>query len=115
MPTNMPIPSPTAWSGFVHIRCASCGKETTTCLREPAQQFRCRSCGQYTPLGRPTRAYTNCECGFRGRYLTNMDDTMMDIICVCGMPNPVEYDPTKDRYTPIRERAFFPRRRKGRK
>lgn len=112
-----PAFAPHPWSGFVHILCDHCGKEITTCLREPADHFICRACGHRISLSRPTRAFTSCECGFRGRYLTNMDATMMDIPCICGMPNPVSYDPNKDRYTPIRERIprSKPRKKASRK
>lgn len=91
---------PTLYSGFVHIRCDRCHKETTTCLRTPTREYICRACGQKTELADLTRAYISCECGAKGRYLTNIGDWMFDIPCRCGMPNAVKYLPVKDVYVP---------------
>ena len=103
------------WNGFVHIRCDCCGTDTTTCLREPTNVFRCRLCGYTTALEEKTRAFTYCECGFNGRYSTNItSDEIMDIPCfVCGMPNTVEYHIKKGRgrYIPVQQTAT---RTKGR-
>ena len=91
------------WHGFVHIRCDHCHKETTTCLRTPTREYICRSCGHQMLLPNPTTAYINCECGFNGRYLTNISDWLFDIPCVCGIPNTVKYLPGKDIYVPVNQ------------
>lgn len=38
------------WNGFVHIRCAACHKESTTCLRTPTDTYICKECGHEMPL-----------------------------------------------------------------
>ncbi len=93
----------TLYSGFVHIRCDHCHKETTTCLRTPTHEYICRSCGERMELTDLTRAYINCECGCDGRYLTNISDWLFDIPCRCGMPNTVKYLPGKDIYVPANQ------------
>lgn len=90
------------WSGFVHIRCDHCHKESTVCLRTPTRQYMCRECGNTMNLPDSTTAYINCECGFKGRYITNITDWFFDIPCVqCGRPNTVKFLPGKNFYIPI--------------
>lgn len=98
------------WSGFVHIRCDHCHKESTVCLRTPTRQYACRECGNSMDLPDSTTAYINCECGFNGRYITNVTDWFFDIPCAqCGRPNTVKYLPGKNIYVPIDQ---APKRRK---
>ena len=90
------------WRGFVHIRCEACHKETTTCLRTPTDTYICKECGHEMALPKPYRAYTHCECGKKGSYLTNVADWAFDIPCVnCGAPNTVTYNPGRDCYGPV--------------
>lgn len=103
---EIPLPqveeTPQPWKGFVHIRCEACHKETTTCLRTPTTSYTCKECGHEMELPKAYRAYTHCECGQRGRYLTNIPDWTFDIPCVgCGSPNTVTYNPGKDCYGPV--------------
>ena len=96
------IHEPRLWNGFVHIRCDHCGKETTTCLHQPISTFTCRECNHSMELPKETHAFVRCECGFHGRYSTNIPDWKMDIPCAnCGMPNTMGYRPGKDVYVPI--------------
>lgn len=89
------------WKGFVHIRCGACHKETTTCLRTPTTTYTCKECNHTMELPDSVRAFTNCECGQVGRYLTNIPDWSFDIPCVqCGAPNTVTYHRGKDHYVP---------------
>lgn len=115
-PKPAPEPEPRKikpWIGFVHIRCEACHKESTTCLRTPADTYVCKECGHETPLSKPYHAYTHCECGQFGRYLTNVSDWAFDIPCVkCGAPNTVTYRSGKDCYVPIDQ---VPKRSKPRK
>lgn len=100
------------WSGFVHIRCDHCHKESTVCLRTPTRQYECRECGTTMDLPGATVAYINCECGFNGRYITNVTDWFFDIPCAqCGRPNTVKYNPGKNVYIPI---DHTPKRKKAR-
>lgn len=116
---DIPLPqveeTPQPWKGFVHIRCDACHKETTTCLRTPATSYTCKECGHEMELPKAYRAYTHCECGQRGRYLTNIPDWTFDIPCVsCGSPNTVTYNPSKDCYGPVgsTQRRTKPRKKK---
>ena len=82
------------WSGFVHIRCDHFHKESTVCLRTPTRRYECRECGNTMDLPNATVAYINCECGFNGRYITNVTDWFFDIPCAqCGRPNTVKFLP----------------------
>lgn len=95
------------WNGFVHIRCEACHKESTTCLRTPTDTYICKECGHEMPLPKAYRAYTRCECGQKGTYLT--------IPCVrCGAPNTVTYNPGRDCYGPVgsTHRKTKPRKKK---
>ena len=103
------------WNGFVHIRCEACHKESTTCLRTPTDTYICKECGHEMPLPKAYRAYTRCECGQKGAYLTNITDWAFDIPCVrCGSPNTVTYNPGRDCYGPVgsTQRRTKPRKKK---
>ena len=103
------------WNGFVHIRCEACHKESTTCLRTPTDTYICKECGHEMPLPKAYRAYTRCECGQKGTYLTNVTDWAFDIPCVrCGAPNTVTYNPGRDCYGPVgsTHRKTKPRKKK---
>ena len=103
------------WTGFVHIRCAACHRESTTCLRTPTDTYICKECGHEMPLPKAYRAYTRCECGQKGAYLTNITDWAFDIPCVrCGSPNTVAYNPGRDCYGPVgsTQRRTKPRKKK---
>ena len=103
------------WNGFVHIRCEACHKESTTCLRTPTDTYICKECGHEMPLPKAYRAYTRCECGQKGAYLTNITDWAFDIPCVrCGAPNTVTYNPGRDCYGPVgsTHRKTKPRKKK---
>lgn len=96
------VDKPVEWRGFVHIRCEACHKEATFCLRAPTTQYTCRHCNHKMNLGKPYLAYTRCECGRTGRYLTNIPDFTFDIPCAtCGSPNTVTYHRGKDCYVSI--------------
>lgn len=96
------VDKPVEWKGFVHIRCEACHKEATICLRRPTTQYTCRHCDHQMDLPKPYLAYTHCECGQAGRYLTNIPDYAFDIPCAnCGSPNTVTYHPGKDCYVPV--------------
>lgn len=71
------VDKPVEWRGFVHIRCEACHKEATFCLRAPITQYTCRNCNHKMELRKPYLAYTRCECGQAGRYLTNNQITLL--------------------------------------
>lgn len=75
----------------------------------------CKECGHEMPLPKAYRAYTRCECGQKGAYLTNITDWAFDIPCVrCGSPNTVAYNPGRDCYGPVgsTQRRTKPRKKK---
>lgn len=74
--------------GFVSIRCAGCGKVTTTCLREERTIFVCRVCGDPTPLEGLRTIRCECgRCGFKGRYRTNRTEERIQMECLqCSNP-----------------------------
>lgn len=90
------------WKGFVHILCPACSAEITTCLREPATQFVCRECGHKIDLPAAVKAYTNCDCGVVGTYLTNRRSGVFEVPCNrCGSPNAMTYHPGKGYFVPV--------------
>lgn len=85
------------------------------CLRTPTNTYICKECGHEMPLPKAYRAYTRCECGQKGAYLTNVTDWAFDIPCVrCGAPNTVTYNPGRDCYGPVgsTHRKTKPRKKK---
>ena len=93
---------PTTYTGFLHLKCPSCGAVKTFCAKEPMKGYRCQGCGERVPLETLTVATLDCECGKRARYFTNRTEWGFDIPCVaCGAPVAVEYRNGKDRYGTI--------------
>lgn len=81
----------------------------------PTDTYICKECGHEMPLPKAYRAYTRCECGQKGAYLTNITDWAFDIPCVrCGSPNTVTYNPGRDCYGPVgnTQRRTKPRKKK---
>lgn len=74
--------------GFVHIRCAGCGKAISTCLREERTIFACKKCGHPNPLEKLTNIHFKCPgCGFKGRYRTNRTEAGIQMECLqCSRP-----------------------------
>ena len=74
--------------GFVHIRCAGCGKAISTCLHEEREIFCCKKCGHPNPLEKLTNIHFKCPgCGFKGRYRTNRTEAGIQMECLqCSRP-----------------------------
>lgn len=91
------------YSGFLHIKCQHCGKEKDYCPSGKIRVHKCKECGEETVLKGLVRLYTNCECGKRAVYWTNMTEKAFDACCVeCGQPVAVEYNKKKNLYETIR-------------
>lgn len=59
------------------------------------------------------RAYANCECGKRARYMTNVTEWGFDLACVvCGAPVAVEYRPGINQYQTCGKSFVKSRKRK---
>lgn len=103
-------------AGFFKRSCG-CGwhVEVTEVITEGSITYICKECGHEMPLPKAYRAYTRCECGQKGAYLTNITDWAFDIPCVrCGSPNTVAYNPGRDCYGPVgsTQRRTNPRKKK---
>ena len=90
------------YSGFLHIKCQHCGKEKTYCSKHGIKYHECKNCGERTELKDLVRLYTNCECGRKAAYWTNMTEKAFDVRCVdCGQPVAVMYNKKKNLYETI--------------
>lgn len=90
------------YSGFLHIKCQHCGKEKTYCSKHRIKYYECKNCGERTELKGMVRLYTNCECGRKAAYWTNMTEKAFDVRCVdCGQPVAVMYNGKKNQYETI--------------
>lgn len=85
------------YSGFLHIKCQHCGKEKTYCSKHGIKYHECKNCGERTELKDLVRLYTNCECGRKAAYWTNMTEKAFDVRCVdCGSNVQQEKEPVRD-------------------
>lgn len=90
------------YGGFLHIKCKHCGKEKTYCSKHGIKYHECKNCGERTELKDLVRLYTNCECGRKAAYWTNMTEKAFDVRCVdCGQPVAVMYNKKKNLYETI--------------
>lgn len=94
------------YSGFLHIKCQHCGKEKTYCSKHGIKYHECKNCGERTELKDLVRLYTNCECGKKAAYWTNMTEKAFDVRCVdCGQPVAVMYNKKKNLYETIQQQG----------
>lgn len=90
------------YGGFLHIKCQYCGKERTFCSKHKIKSCKCKECGEETKLKDLVQLYTNCECGRKAAYWTNMTEKAFDVRCVdCGQPVAVMYNGKKNQYETI--------------
>ena len=90
------------YGGFLHIKRKHCGKEKTYCSKHGIKYHECKNCGERTELKDLVRLYTNCECGRKAAYWTNMTEKAFDVRCVdCGQPVAVMYNKKKNLYETI--------------
>lgn len=90
------------YGGFLHIKCQYCGKERTFCSKHKIKSCKCKECGEETKLKDLVQLYTNCECGRKAAYWTNMTEKAFDVRCVdCGQPVAVMYNKKKNLYETI--------------
>ncbi|MDO4328739.1 MAG: hypothetical protein Q4C66_05325 [Lachnospiraceae bacterium] len=88
------------YSGFLHIRCHSCGNAKGFFAKIRTREFRC-GCGEVTDLHDLVPLYMHCECGRNIRYMTNVTEDAFDIICPCGAPVAVQWNEKKKQYETI--------------
>ena len=90
------------YGGFLHIKCQCCGKKRTFCSKHKIKSCKCKECGEETKLKDLVQLYTNCECGRKAAYWTNMTEKAFDVRCVdCGQPVAVMYNKKKNLYETI--------------
>ena len=90
------------YGGFLHIKRKHCGKEKTYCSSHKIKYHKCEECGEETKLKDLVQLYTNCECGRKAAYWTNMTEKAFDVRCVdCGQPVAVMYNKEKNLYETI--------------
>lgn len=94
---------PEQYRGFLLIRCEHCGKIRAYCSNYPVTCHKCE-CGHKTDLHDLKPLYTNCECGQRSYYRTNIEDPILDVNCIsCGAPVAVEWNAKKKSYRTIKD------------
>lgn len=92
-------------SGFLYLRCPSCGAERGFCARYPIFDATCKNCGKLIPLpDRLVSIFFRCECGKSYKYLTNITDPMFDLSCMeCGTPNTVILNRKRGVYVDVKK------------
>lgn len=87
------------YKGFLYVECSHCGKTWGFNAKEERSSVICRDCGKETGLSRMVKAYANCQCGRRFKYLTNHTSEVFDLDCLdCGSPIPLGYNTKKGTY-----------------
>lgn len=80
------------YSGRLLILCPKCGTMKGFYTQNNLTQYICNCCGERTPLENLKRAYFNCECGKRHRYMTNVHAKLFEVDCFnCGRPMQAEW------------------------
>ena len=94
------VPESTTYTGFLRIRCNSCGQIKNFCAKSPISYYRC-DCGANTGLIDLHRMNARCNsCGHVWSYRTNMTDELDEITCLeCGAPITLEQDKFGDYHT----------------
>lgn len=101
------------YHGFVYLRCPHCYAERAFAAKSEMTDYVCKQCGEGSPLPPATVAITECKCGQKSHYLTNIGDWAFDIPCVkCGAPAAVEWSCAAGRYIPAGSRGRKPRKKK---
>ena len=93
------------YTGLLCIKCENCGNIHMFGTTSTLKKYYCHVCGHVTALSTPpARLYVHCECGSRTKYLTNMRDKLVDVICRrCNAPVTVEWNHKKQLYGTVRE------------
>lgn len=92
-------PEAKEYSGFLHIKCESCGKFRSFMPKNPIKQNGCKECGHVTDLKDMKELYVDCECGAKFKYLTNADDPTITMECYkCGTPIDLEHNRKHNTY-----------------
>jgi len=90
---------PEGYKGFLMIKCEHCGEVRGMCAKYPMTEFRCKSCGETTPLHDLKPVYLNCKCGKSFKYRTNRDEDQFEWECIdCGANVDLVYNSRKDVY-----------------
>jgi ribosomal protein S27E len=91
------------YSGFLHIKCESCGNVHTYCPKEKIKYHKCR-CGHTTRLQDLKLLYAECKCGKRSRYHTNITDNTTTVNCVnCGSPIDITWNERRNSYATLKD------------
>lgn len=95
-------PAPKAYTGYLYVKCESCGKTKGFCVKTPIKRHSCE-CGHATALENLKPMTAKCKCGAYFKYLTNLTDTVVSIDChKCGAPVDLEYHEKNNEYTTIK-------------
>lgn len=106
--------APRTYKGFLYIKCSHCGHIHAFCAKMSMSTYRCRECGNRTPLDDMAPLRIVCECGARHNYFTNVTEKQMDVTCFsCGAPVAVEWNEKLHQYTTIGTYAGRLRKKKG--
>lgn len=80
------------YTGFLYLRCESCGKARGMCAKRPLKAYRC-GCGHETKLKGLKKAVFTCGCcGTHFEYRTNMTSLGFTMECLsCKAPVDLAY------------------------
>lgn len=87
------------YSGFLYLRCDSCGKARGMCVKRPLKEYRC-GCGHETKLKGLKKVVFTCSCCGTGfEYLTNMTSLGFTMECLsCKSPVDLMYSQKEKKY-----------------
>ena len=75
------------YRGFLLIKCECCGEVRAFCAKRETYSFRCRECGEETPLENLRPLFMECRCGQTSKYKTNITDRLVTHHCLnCKAP-----------------------------
>lgn len=88
------------YTGFLYLRCESCGKARGMCAKRPLKAYRC-GCGHEMKLKGLKKAVFTCSCcGTHFEYMTNMTSLDFTMECLsCKAPVDLIYSQKERRYT----------------
>ncbi len=103
--------------GFMLIQCQKRGETRAFYTRDNLEEYRCRACGEYTPLERLGYFIQECPCCEEThRYMTNVQDDVLTLNCIsCGAPVDIEWDGRRRHYVTITEKDYRRRSKRRRR
>lgn len=87
------------YKGFLLAECEECKDVRGFCAKQGVYSYRCKVCGEETPLENLRMMYVSCKCGAHYTYKTNLTEERFTYTCLaCGAPVRVQLNNKKTTY-----------------